>query len=534
MKSRLDPHLPGAALLLFMAMAVLFLPWLGEILFNSKGEPREAIVAVSILQSGDWVLPVSYGGDIPYKPPFVAWLTSILALVFNGGHVNEYLSRLPSALALIAMVMGGYVWARRERGTRFALIFSFVTFMSVEVFRAAFAARLDMVLTACMVGALYLLYGLRRSKCRYRALRWLGAWVLLSCAALTKGPVGSLLPCFAMGIYALLCRDRFFPTLFKMLGLAVAALLPLAWWFYAAAEQGGQHFIDLMIEENIGRLTGTMSYDSHVNPFYYNFITIIAGMLPWTLAMLMAAFAWRRRERTPLKPAGLFALTVAATVIIFYCIPDSKRSVYLLPAYPFIAYAVASVFYSGAAGRPVRAFAWVISVLAIVAPLALIGLQIWTLPKLPVAPLRWWNYLVIAVPVGAGVAWIVNRHSPTGHILAMVWAILLCYIAVAAPAVLNPKSDRQYLERIKSDPSAAVISLDGSPYHRFYTLNFYLGDSIRTVASVEEAARYPAGTVMLVPERNDTTGIRRYFDYEPLTKRSCDYREPVGIAIRKQ
>ena len=72
-------------------------------------------------------------------------------------------------------------------------------------------------------------------------------------------PVGSLLPCFVVGVYRLLRGDRFFPTLGKMLGLAIAALALPAWWFYEAANRGGQHFVDLMYEENLGRLFGTMS-----------------------------------------------------------------------------------------------------------------------------------------------------------------------------------------------------------------------------------------------------------------------------------
>lgn len=524
--------MPGAALLLFCALAILLLPWLGETLFNSKGEPREAIVAVSILESGNWILPTNYGGDIPFKPPFLAWLMSIFAIIFNGGIVSEYISRLPSAVALIAMVMGGYSWARRERGTRFALIFALVTATSVEVFRAGIACRLDMVLTACMVGGLYVLYSLRRPDCRFRALRWLAAWVLFSCAALTKGPVGSMLPCFAMGIYALLRHDRFFPTLAKMLGLALAALLPLAWWFYAAAQQGGDHFVDLMMEENIGRLMGTMSYDSHVQPIYYNFLTILAGMLPWTLGVLMAAFSWRRWHRTPLSPAGLFSLVVAVTVIIFYCIPESKRSVYLLPAYPFMAYAVASIFYSGMAARPVRVFTWFMAILAIAAPLAVIAMQIWPLPKLTIAPLKWWNYIILALPMAAGIAWIANRHSAVGHLLAIVWAMLVCYGAAVGPAVLNPRSDHKVLDRLTAAPDAQVLSLEYFYNHRLFTLNYYLDDKIRTVPSIEAAAEYPAGTLLLVSERADTTGLWPNFRYEPLLQRSCDHREPVGLAIR--
>ena len=164
MENRVQPNMPGAAAMVAAALCVLLLPWLGETLFYSKGEPREAIVAVSMLTSGDWILPVSYGGDIPYKPPFLAWLIAIFAEVFNGGTVNEYISRLPSALAAIAMVLGGYAWAKRERGVRFAVFFSFATICSFEVFRAALACRVDMVVTACMVGAIYIMYYIRRSE----------------------------------------------------------------------------------------------------------------------------------------------------------------------------------------------------------------------------------------------------------------------------------------------------------------------------------------------------------------------------------
>ena len=269
-----DSYMPGAATVVFIAAAILLLPWLGETMFNSKGEPREAIVAVSMLQGGNWLLPVNFGTDIPFKPPFLAWLIAIFAKLFNGGVVNEYISRLPSALAAIAMVMAGYHWASRVRGPRFAIIFSFVTLTCVEVFRAAVACRLDMVLTACMVIAMYMLYDLGERKGRLRWLRYIGVVLLLSCATMTKGPVGTLLPCLIVGIYRLLRRDRFFAVVGKLVVIAVASLLIPAMWYYAAYLQGGREFYDLMLEENIGRLTGTMSYESHVNPWYYNFMTL--------------------------------------------------------------------------------------------------------------------------------------------------------------------------------------------------------------------------------------------------------------------
>ena len=133
------------------------LPFLGETMFNSKGEPREAIVAVSMLNSGDWILPVSNGDVIPYKPPFMAWCIALFSLL--AGHVTEYTSRLPSALALIVLVLWSYRFFARNYSWSRAFLCSVVTLTAFEVYRAGFACRVDMQLTMFIVGALYSLYG---------------------------------------------------------------------------------------------------------------------------------------------------------------------------------------------------------------------------------------------------------------------------------------------------------------------------------------------------------------------------------------
>ncbi|MDE6612781.1 MAG: glycosyltransferase family 39 protein [Muribaculaceae bacterium] len=533
MLRRDQTHMPGAQWIVFIALALMLLPWLGITLFYSKGEPREAIVAMSMLQSGDWILPLSYGQDMPYKPPFMAWIIASLAWLLNGGVVNEYIARLPSALAAIAMTMGGFVWTRRAAGTRFAIIYAFVTACSFEVFRAASACRVDMILTACMVGALYIMYNISEYEHRHKGRLYLAAIVLLTCATLTKGPVGALLPCFAFGIFRLLRGDSFAPTFFRMLGLAVLAIALTSWWYVLAWQRGGDDFYHLMYEENIDRLLGKMSYESHVKPFWYNFVTLIAGLLPWTLLLLATSFSLRRARFARLKAPGLLCAVVAVVVVGFFCIPASKRSVYLLPAYPFICYGIACILNTKSPAGAIRFFAWLMSVLAVAAPLAIVALQIWPQPELTLAPVPWWGYIVLAMPLLAGIAWMCNRHSPVGHTLVCVWALLTAYMAAGMPAVLNPKSDFRAVARLTSDPEATVISANSvyGPY-RYYSLNFYLGDRIRQV-SPEQAAQYPQGTLLLCPANADTAGLAPYYTFEPLLERSADHRDPTVLGVRK-
>lgn len=85
--------------LIIILAIVMMIPFLGLTDFNTKGEPREAVVAYTMLEHGNWILPINNGGDIPYKPPFFHWCIAFFSLFI--GHVNEYTSRLPSALSLV-------------------------------------------------------------------------------------------------------------------------------------------------------------------------------------------------------------------------------------------------------------------------------------------------------------------------------------------------------------------------------------------------------------------------------------------------
>ncbi len=78
------------------------LPWIATGDFSTKGEPREAAVAVSMLETGNWTLPKVYADEFAYKPPMVHWLMAICSL--PQGYVSELTARLPSALAYTALM----------------------------------------------------------------------------------------------------------------------------------------------------------------------------------------------------------------------------------------------------------------------------------------------------------------------------------------------------------------------------------------------------------------------------------------------
>lgn len=506
---------------------MLTVPFLGLTDFYSKGEPREAVVAYTMVEHGNWILPINNGGDIPYKPPFFHWCIALFSLL--QGHVSEFTSRLPSALALVAMSVGGFVFFAKRKNANMALLATLLSLTAFEVHRAGINCRVDMVNTAFMVGALFLMFRWwERGK---HTMPWL-AILCMSGATLTKGPVGMLLPCAVMGVFMLTQRESLWSTVWRLgLTALLSLVLPLC-WYYAAYLQGGDEFLRLVKEENIDRLLGKMAYESHENPFWYNFLTLITGWLPYTLLFVFSLFVlpWKRFSKSGFmqsvrraEPMQVFVWLAFGLILFFYCIPKSKRSVYLLPCYPFMAWLMAQYVVWLVANRlsAVKAYAWLMGVLGVVLSVAFVVLKTGVVPdtlfhgkhaadniamlhaleSISVSP----SHLLFALlPAAVGVATIMTllkkddtfRNRVVWSSLSVVVALFLALDSTFQPAVLNTKADKPLAPQIEQRfDMTKMYSYMSSPMLHFFSLNFYLGDRIQQFEKVK-----PKDGVLMIPE----------------------------------
>lgn len=554
---------PSKNLAFFVLLAILivtFIPFLGEAWFHSKGEPREAIVAVSMLQQHNWILPLSNGDVMPYKPPCLAWFIALFSSVT--GHVTEFTSRLPSALALIGMTLWIFRFFARRTRWEIAFLGSVVTFTAFEVYRAGFACRVDMLLTFFIVGALLSLYNYWERD--LKGIPWL-AVLMMSGAALTKGPVGIVLPCLVMWIFMLTEKVSLLKATVRLALCAVAALILPSLWYIAAYHQGGKEFLDLAMEENFGRMTGTMSYDSHVNPFWYNFITVFAGYtpvillclisLPYLFAKRLWSFSdvrsWWQQFKS-LDAPRKFALLAIVVIFVFYCIPKSKRSVYLLPIYPFIGFFLAEyiVFVAKRALSAVKIYAWILGIAAIAVFGTFIVIRCGAFPisifhgkhanenirmiaSLDNA-LPFIKWVLVEIPVICAVAFFFlrKRLSPIGHVLGAFTLTVTLYWAFAGvyqPAVLNAKSDREMAQLLnRLQPEGDIYAHVSTDMLKFFTIDFYTDDRIKPIETADAASGYFIIGVedarKFLPENADKYDfyLKKHFN-----RRSCDIRQDV-------
>ena len=537
---------------------VMLIPFLGLSDFNTKGEPREAVVAYTMLEHGNWILPINNGGDIPYKPPFFHWCIAFFSLFI--GYVNEYTSRLPSAVSLVLMTIGGFVFYAKRKDTQISLIAAILTLTAFEVHRAGINCRVDMVNTAFMVGAMYLLY--RWWEKGKHQLPWL-AILCMSGATLTKGPVGIILPCFVMGVFMLTQRENFWGIVWRMALTALLSLIIPFCWYYAAYLQGGDEFLRLVKEENIDRFMGKMAYESHENPAWYNLLTLVMGWAPYTLLLLFSLFIlpWKKFSKTRFlenakkaTPLQVFTWLAFLLVLFFYCIPKSKRSVYLLPCYPFMAYLIAEyiVWMMKEKMGAIKVYASVIASLAIILVIATLVIRAGGIPDTIFHGKHAADNITMLHAIGEsthGILFYVcymfliigayhifkalkkkETSQMMKYTLVMIIAIFITLDSTLQPAVLNTKADKHLAPVIekKFDTSKLYSYMSVDMLH-FFSLNFYLGDKIQQFDKV-----LPQDGVLMIPEEDmpdfkEKFGKDYTFQKVWEVRRLVEWHHPVGF-----
>ncbi|MBO5016223.1 MAG: dolichyl-phosphate-mannose--protein mannosyltransferase, partial [Bacteroidaceae bacterium] len=392
----------------------------------------------------------------------------------------------------------------------------------------------------------------------------------MGCATLTKGPVGILLPCLVTGVFLLIRGISFFKAFWKMVLVGLASCLLPAIWYLAAYQQGGDNFISLVMEENLGRFMGKMSYESHENGVHYYFIMLAAGLLPYTILLLVQLFFLKYSRPTggikklwirlvnylrQMDAVRLYSLLSIVVIFVFYCIPKSKRSVYLLPIFPFIAYYLAEllIYLYRQKAKSLKIFSIILCSLGALLTLVFGMVRLGWIPEsvfggkhaaeniaylhaLESMPLGIDSIVLILLPFIVAIYLFVgplkkkDYRAMTYTLIASVFAIFLALDGVLQPAVLNVKSDKRLAEKVKEYvPEGNLYSYIKVDMMRFFTINFYCGNRVLLFESEKPEEGY-----LLIGKKDAANYLPQQSSYSfeqvyESDKRSCDTRDNVRL-----
>ncbi|MEM1368510.1 MAG: glycosyltransferase family 39 protein [Cyanobacteria bacterium P01_H01_bin.15] len=321
-------------------------------------EPLFAEAARQMVVTGDWIAPYFNGEPRFDKPPLIYWLMAGSYQLFGTG---AWSARLPSLLSAIALMILCFICMRRwggqtqrERVLSSGLAAGF-TVLNLQTFFWARSGVSDMLLSACIGGALFCFFGgyvTTPEKAEPNWLGWPSRWywgyyTCLGLGVLSKGPIGLVLPGFIV-IPFLLYMRQLLPVLRTagvVWGLSLVALISLPWYGLMLARFGDWYWSEFFGYHNFERFTDVVN--GHSAPWYFYFLIVFGFFLPWS-AFLPAAIAkqapwrWRFWQRQPRsEQLGLFALFWFVGVFVFFSLAVTKLPSYTLPLAPAAAILVA-------------------------------------------------------------------------------------------------------------------------------------------------------------------------------------------------
>lgn len=283
------------------------------------------------------------------------------------------------------------------------------------------------------------------------------------------------------------------------------------------------------MEENFGRFMGKMTYESHEHGALYNVPMLLSGLVPWSLLLLLGVFTVGMEKLRNLSVKRLWtgfremdsvrkwAVVVTVCVFVFYCIPKSKRSVYLLPLYPFLSLLLADfvIYMLRSHKKLFRVYAVFIASVGCIFSVLLIALHgvdlgflgdsrsarrvVAQLTELQQMPMNV-AYLILALLpllVTAVVAW--KRKAVNAPLFWAVGVWFACFLTLDGllnPAIKNSVPDYRFAQAVKVyQPDGSIYFYRPGEEETVYTVSFYLRDKVLGFNGPEELPRQ--GYVML-------------------------------------
>lgn len=366
---------PAAALgLLALAFGLLVAGRL-HLPFLEPEESLYAVVAHYTLADGEFVVPVLRGEPYLDKPPLLYWLLMGSYRVFG---VHIWSARLVPAVVAWLTVLLVFGWGRACGG--WALGFASAAVLTLT---ADFCYRGPMVTPNGLLGLLTTA-GLACGHLAIRSGRVRKEWLVASSVAtglavLTKGPVGVVLVAAPILVVPWLYRGFARPGIREWLLFFLGVMVISSPWFVAVAARHPGFMEYFFWKHNVQRFTDPFD---HAKPVYFYLPQMLLGGLPWTILPLAAFWQVMARWRGPnwLSPEGVFALLSAASGLLFFSLSGSKRSVYLVPLWPVVAFGVGTILAPAVASSAARLGLWLrgwFVVGGVIAGVMLTGLIVW-------------------------------------------------------------------------------------------------------------------------------------------------------------
>jgi 4-amino-4-deoxy-L-arabinose transferase-like glycosyltransferase len=420
-------------------------------------EPRFALIAKDMVESGEWFFPRRGGELYPDKPPLFMWSQAIVYKLTGSLRVAFLLPSLVAGLLILVLV---YDAGRRLWRPRVGLLAALLLLVTPQFVLETRAGQLD-AMVSCWIALG--MYGFLRHLLLGPDWRWFYVgFAACGFGIITKGvgflPILIFLPWLwarGRGAAAERPRGKNWPHALLgplvMLAAALTWLIPMLIQVELANDPAYEAYRDNILFKQTGERY--LSPSHHFKPAWYFLGNVIPSLwLPVFLLLPWALPAWRRRVA---RGDARYTLLLGwvALVVLFFSISPAKRGVYILPALPWISLAMAPLL-SGLMQRVgVRRLALAIPSAAALGMWAGGAYLLWIKPEKYAELIQRYDVAVAAPLLSTGlaiglsvIAW--RKHPPIAY-GAMMLCLWLTYGLWLAPLADTTKSGAKLMIEVE-------------------------------------------------------------------------------------
>jgi hypothetical protein len=372
-RPRRETAMKRTALLPVVLAAAVYLPTSGGRGVIDYDEGYYSQPALRMAESGDWVTPYADGVRFLEKPPLMYWATAASLRVLGP---SEFALRLPTALAVMALVWVITRMARRAAGPAAGLAAGLGTAFSVGTCLFTREALHDVWLVLFVSLALSAFLDWHRDP-RHPPGPALLFYAALAGGFMTKSLVGVALPLGVAAVFFLLSRE--WPD-WRRLHVLPGSLLFLAlaapWHVLAAIRNPG--FLEaFFLNEQILRFLGRHDPPALWSVPLLTFWALVpVWFFPWTAFVPAAVAAARAPAGHDQRALGRLALAWAVVVLAFFSF-SGRLEHYVFPALPALSLLVGTALARADGGKAVRWGFRALAALAVAVLVAAAGAGLW-------------------------------------------------------------------------------------------------------------------------------------------------------------
>jgi 4-amino-4-deoxy-L-arabinose transferase-like glycosyltransferase len=274
----------GSLLIVSLVWAALYLPGLGSLAIKGE-EGRRILPGITMIETGNYLVPQVGGETYFRKPPLINWLVAGSFKFF--GVQKEWTARVPSIVCVLLVAISFVTVARASLGPRGSTIAALMWLINAGIIEKGRLIEIEgLYVSLCALAIIFWLSFWLQKKSPW--LIWTIPFVFLGLGCLAKGPVHLLF--FYGVVVAVVWRERNWRALFHpghfigivlMLGIFAAWAIPFmqATSHVTATTKWSQQFT--------GRLRGT---DFQFARWIFNMPHGVLYLLPWVIFLPLVRF----------------------------------------------------------------------------------------------------------------------------------------------------------------------------------------------------------------------------------------------------